>query len=226
MASVNKIYNFVNNSKHILPALISCLVFVYIIKQPDPVKQYCAWLGLLGAGAYITVLAAFVTGTDGWLFVTVPYAFFLALYVAGSTKKFALPLKIPALCALCAATYAAGVALFIGEGFEDTEAADLIGAGVCALLFLIPAAFLGRGSYKKNPLRAVFTALFGAVFVLLCVFGAVQDITDLLQIDAVCCCSRACCLWCSSASRILSSSGSALRCSVSAWCSCWRINAW
>ena len=167
------------------PALISCLVFVYMNKQPAPVKQYCAWLGLLGAGAYITVLAAFVTGTDGWLFVTVPYAFFLALYVAGSTKKFALPLKIPALCALCAATYAAGVALFIGEGFEDTEAADLIGAGVCALLFLIPAAFLGRGSYKKNPLRAVFTALFGAVFVLLCVFGAVQDLADLLQIDAV-----------------------------------------
>ena len=167
-----------------VPVFISCLVFVYKNKQPAPVKQYCAWLGLLGAGAHITVLAAVLTGTDGLLFFTVPYAFFLALYVAGSTKKIALPLKIPALCALCAATYAVGLTLFFGENFSDTPVADLIGEGVCALLFLIPAAILGRGSYKKNPLRAVFTALFGVTFVLLCVLGAAQDLVEALFNEA------------------------------------------
>ena len=147
--------------------LLCCFVYVFRNGQIPPVKKYCAWLGLLAGGAYIILLAGYVTGGEGWIYGTASYAFLLALYIADSTKKFALRLKIPAVCALCAVTYGASVAQFIGDEDIHCELSEIAGLLICAALFFGAAFVFGnRGSFRKNPLRLAFTVLFGTFLML------------------------------------------------------------
>lgn len=143
--------------------LLCCFVYVFRNGQLSPVKKYCAWLGLLSGGAYIILLAGYLTDSDGWIIATSVYAFLLALYIADTTKIFSLRLKIPAVCALCVITYGTSTAQFIADQEIDTPQTELLGLLVCAALFFGTAIGFGnRGSYRRNPLRIAFTGLFGA----------------------------------------------------------------
>lgn len=153
-------------------AFLVCCGYLRRNRQSAPVERYCAWVALLGFCAFSAIFSMLFTGWSLRLSIAIPYLFFLALYVADRSKRFSLRLKEPALCVLAAATY--GLCVFflfcddvpMAPPFKETLAASLWGG-----LFLVAGVYFGRASFRKNPLRIIFSALFAVFIVLVFVRG-------------------------------------------------------
>ena len=153
-------------------AFLVCCGYLPKNRQSTPVKTYCAWTSLLGVCVYAVILAMYLARSDGWLILTIPYLFFLALCIANEAKPFSLRLRLPALIVLSAATFGLCVyAQFNSGSLPAAEKGDLIAEAVCGALFLAAGIFLGRRSFRNDPLRIAFIALFAAFAVLLCLWG-------------------------------------------------------
>ena len=157
-----------------------CCVYVFKNGQIQPVKQYCAWVALVGAGFYFSVLAGYLAEFETMTVWMTVYAYLLALYIAERTRIFSLQLKVPALCALCAVTFGAATILLMDKynDFEIKMRPLIVGLAFAAA-FLALAVIPGRGTYRKNGLKIAFTALFGSFFLWMCFAGHMPQLLAL-----------------------------------------------
>ena len=167
----------------ILPAaaaFVCCCVYMLKNGQIRPVKQYCAWIIVLCMGVNITMLTGYITEFDDLAALLAAYAYVFALYIADRSAVFQLRLKIPALCALCAATFGAATTLLIDEfNCWEIEARTLVTVLAVAAVCIGIAVYFGRATYRKDPIKIAFTALFGAFFLWMCFAGHIPQLLAL-----------------------------------------------
>ncbi len=176
-----------------LAAFAVCAVYVFRNGQSKPVKQYCAWMGLLGAAASATIGCWMIAErpdvtTDSFLVITaVPVLFFTALYIAGKGKLFGLSFRFPAALILLVA-----LPVFTAVSFADdvgeflpfdglTYLAVLLWAAVCAAF---AAAARRADETKSDALRKALAAVFAGFCVMLLLFGLPEVVTLLFSVAA------------------------------------------
>lgn len=159
----------------LLAVLTACGIYVFCNRQPAPVRKYCAWLGLLSAALFPTAITVGLLDDDGWVAVAMLGAFFLALYIAEETDRFDLHLRIPAQAVLCVGLFV--LAIVFSEDFDfrhEFTFAEHVWELIWCVLCLVPAVVAGRRFFRKNPVKIAFTALFGTVLALLCIFPRIH----------------------------------------------------
>ena len=167
-----------------IAALAVLAGFIFKNRQPDPVKKYCAWLGLLSAGAALVMtemrLEDLLLGSNETMgALLAAYAFFAALYVTGTSPRFGLRLRMPAAIVLCIGLVAMGA---VGlENMNDLftpyyKLSFMLTVPLaCAAVCLVPAFLVGRRSFRSEPVRIAFVAVILAVWALAFVMrGEVQ----------------------------------------------------
>jgi transcriptional regulator with XRE-family HTH domain len=150
-------------------AFACCCVYMLKNGQIRPVKQYCAWIIVLCMGVNVTMLAGYIAEFEDMAALFAAYIYVFALYIADKTVLFSLHLRLPALCVLCAAVFGCSTVLMMDKYADwDVEAGTLAVVLIAAAVCIGAAVFRGHASYRNNPMKIAFTALFAAFFLWMC----------------------------------------------------------
>ena len=169
-------------------AFLICVVFLFKNDQIKPVKQFCVWIWLLGAGATAAGGAMYaIHGTDyedmsPMIFVSVLFCFFLALFIAGTEKRFELRFTLPVGAVLSASMPAFTAVAFVDNSFDHILDYGPVGyaALLCLmLLFLAPALISGKTGNKGNKIKRALIAVWALFFLSQLLLGVLVPVVTL-----------------------------------------------